>query len=105
MSQVLFKYSNIEMAPTYFKPQTLLFDPEREKLGVGPILVRLLGFPLHLWSEDIFQCIGDNLWHFLDYEIGYLKTVHRAYSRIMIHMETKEGLVSSMALHYSELGC
>lgn len=63
----------------------------------------LLVLPLHFWTEDIFQCIGDDLGKFLDYDRGYVESGNKGYVRILVHLDMRDGLVASLAPHYQGL--
>lgn len=69
-----------------------MFNSEREELGVGPIYVHLLCLPLHFWFEDIFSHIGNTLRTFLDYEKSYIVSGNMSLARILVHLNTQEGL-------------
>ena len=45
-SWVLSSFWHFEKAPVLLKRWTPLFDPETEQVGVGPVWIRLPGFPL-----------------------------------------------------------
>lgn len=85
-------YWHIELAPVLLKRWTPLFDPEREHLGAGPIWVCLPRLLLHFWSEDVFKRIGNALGTFLDYDKSYIIVGNMAMARILVHLDTREGL-------------
>ena len=59
-----------------------------------------MGLPLHFWSEDVFRTIGDDLGIYLDHEISYTESTNMAIARILIHQDTRDGLVESLNLQY-----
>ena len=69
---VLSKLWHIEQAPVLFKRWIPLFDPRKEQVEAGPIWVRLPGFPLHSWSEDIMRHISNTLGTYLDHDKYFL---------------------------------
>lgn len=91
------------MAPILFKIWSLLFDPKIKQLGVGSFWVKLPRFPLHLWTKDNFQSIGDDLGKYLYHEKSYIETGKTAYAKILVHLDAREGLVASLNLHYKGL--
>lgn len=100
----------------------IFFDPHKEKLGVGPIWVCLLRLSQHLWSSDVLRCIRDNLGIYLDHDRSYIESGSIAIARIylnhdrsyiesmstaiaiiLVHLDTREGLVESLHLQSREL--
>lgn len=77
-----------------------LFDPEREQLGARPIWLKLSQLPMHLWTEDIFQRIGDNLGKFLDYYQSFIEASNMSFAWVLIFLDTREGLVANLILQY-----
>lgn len=75
------------------KRWTPLFDSEKESLGSGPIWVQLPGLPLQFWFEDIFQVIGDDLGTSPDHDRSYMDSGVLAMAQILVHLDTREGLV------------
>lgn len=57
-----------------------------------------MGLPLQFWSEGVFKIIGDDLGTFLDYEELFIETGKMAFTWIMVHLDTREGLVESLLL-------
>lgn len=88
------------MTPVPLKHWLALFDPDKEKLGAGPIWVRLPGLPLQFWSEDVLGGIGDDLGVYLDHDKSYIESGNVAIAKILVHLDTKEGLVESLCLQY-----
>lgn len=80
------------MAPVLLKCWSPLFNPEWEKIGVGPIWVRLPSLPLQYWSKAVFVRIGNVLGTYLDYDKTYVRSKNRALARILVHLDTREGL-------------
>lgn len=83
---------HIEQAPVLLRRWTSLFDPEREQLRANPIWVRLRGFPLQFWSEDISRRIRNALSTYLQYDKSYLLTRKMAYAWILVHIDTIDEL-------------
>ena len=77
-----------------------LFDLEHEQLGDDPIWVHLSGLPLQLWTQDAFQLIGDDIGQYLGYDRTYLEFGRMTYVHILVFMDTREGLVENLILHY-----
>jgi len=75
---ILARYWHIEMASVLLKRWSLLFDPEREQIGDGPLWVRLPGLPLQYWSEEVFICIGNALGTYLDHDRTFVESICRA---------------------------
>jgi len=69
-------------------------------LGAGPLWVNLLGLPLHFWLEDIFARIGNALGTFLDYEKSYQTFGNKSVARILVYLDTKEGLEEHITLYW-----
>lgn len=74
------------------KRWTPLFDPNKENARAGPIWMRLPGLPIQLWNETTFRNIGDDFGHYLDHDRSYLTTRNRAVARILIFLDTRDGL-------------
>lgn len=72
-------------------------------MGIGPIWVHLPGLPLQFWAEDIFRCIGDDMGVYLDHNRSYQDTGCMEIARILVHLDTKEGLVESNFLQMDEI--
>lgn len=88
------------MAPVLLKRWSPLFDPEREQIGAGPLWVRLSGLPLQYWSEEAFVKIGNALGTYLDHDRSYKETNKRILARILVHLDTREGLQEKMTLRW-----
>ena len=100
---VLAKYWHIEMASVLLKCWNPLFDSEWEQIGAVPIWVRLPGLPLQYWSEVVFLRIGNALGTYLDYDKTYVQTKNRSMARILVYLDTREGLEEKITLklwHY-----
>lgn len=82
-----------------------LFDLEHEQLGAGPIWVRMPRLPLQLWAEDVFRCVGNDLGVFLDYETSFQELGKMAYARILVHLDTREGLVEIQRMQQRDNIC
>lgn len=91
----------IEQAPIQFKRWTPLFHLEREQLGVGLIWLRLSGLLIHLWTKDISRCIGDDLCKYMDYDKSSLETGIMTCSRVLVSLDTNDGLVANIILKYN----
>jgi len=97
---VIANHWNIEHSPIHFKRWMLIFNMEREQLGVGTIWLRLPGFPMHLWTEYIFQRKGDDLGKFLDYDKSFIEIGNMSCARVLVFLDTREGLVENLILQY-----
>jgi len=53
--------------------------------------------------EEIFRCIGDNLGIYLDHDIFYIESGCLAITRILVHLDTREGLVESYQLQLGDI--
>jgi len=83
------------MTLVLLKRWTTLFNPEKESIGVGPIWVQLPSPPLQFWSKDIFRIIRDDLDTYLDHDRSYMDTGILAMARILVYLDTRDGLVES----------
>lgn len=99
----LTRYQHIEMAPIMLKRWSPLFDPEREQIGVGPLWGRLPRLPLQYWSEVVFVCIGNVLGTYLDYDKSYIKSWNKSLARILVPLDTREGLEEKITLQWKNL--
>jgi len=97
---VLARFWHIESAPVLLKRWSPLFDPEREQIGAGPIWVRLPGLPIQYWSEEAFIKIGNALGTYLDYDRSYKDTNKKIMARILVDLDTREGLEGKMTLRW-----
>ena len=97
---VLGRCWHIEMALVLLKRWSPLFDPEREQLGARPIWVRLPGLPLPFWAEEVFIRIGNSLGTYLDYDRTYIESGNRTLARILVHLDTCEGLEEQITLQW-----
>lgn len=86
------------MAPVLLKRWSPLFDPEREQIGAGPLWVRLPGLPLQYWCEEAFIRIGNALGTYLDHDRTLVESSDRTVARILVHLDTREGLVGKITL-------
>lgn len=100
---VLERYWHIETAPVLLKRWSPLFDPEHEKIAAGPLWVRLPGLPTQYWSEESFKKIGNALGTYLDHDRGYLDTRKKTVARILVHLDTREGLEERITLQWGKL--
>jgi len=75
-----------------------MFDPEKKNHGAGPIWVHLPALPLQFRWEEIFKVIGDDLGVYLDHNRTYQDTGCMAMAHILVHLDTREGLVESYLL-------
>jgi len=89
---VLKQYWHIEMNPVLLKHWTPLFDPIKENAGVGPIWMRLPGLPVQFWNETAFRNIGEDFGHYLDHDRSYLVMRNKMMARILIFLDTRDGL-------------
>lgn len=101
-NNVLAQYWHIEMAPVLLKRWSPLFDPEREQIGAGPLWVQLSGLPLQYWNEEAFVKIGNALGTYLDHDRSYKETNKRILARILVHLDTREGLEAKMTLRWGK---
>ena len=99
---VLAKHWHIEMAPVLLKSWSPLFDPEREQIGTGPLWVRLLGLPLQHWSEDVLIRIGNALGTYLDHDRTFVESKNRTLARVLVHLDTREGLEEKITLQWGK---
>lgn len=95
---MLTRYWHIEMTLVMLKRWSPLFEPEKENLGAIPIWVRLSSLSLQFWVEEIFEVIEDDLRVYLDHYRAYQDTVCIALAHILVHLDTREGLVESYFL-------
>lgn len=73
-----------------------MFDPKWEQLGDGPLWVRLPELLLHFWFDDILKRIGNALVTYIDHDKSY---GNMSLARILIHLDTREGLEEQITLH------
>lgn len=97
---VLARYWHIEMAPVLLKHWSPLFNPDMEQIGVRPLWVCLPGLPLQYWSGDVFVRIGNMLGTYLDYDKSYIQSKNRTLARILVHLDTREGLEEKITLQW-----
>lgn len=100
---VISQYLHIEMTPMLLKIWLPMFDPEKENHGPIPIWVRLPTLPLQFQAEEIFKVIGDDLGVYLDHDRTYQDIVCLALARILVHLDTIEGLVESYLLQMGDI--
>lgn len=99
-SWVLSKFWHIKMTHVLLKRWMPLFDQYKEKLGAGPIWFRIPSLPLYFWSEDVFRCISDDLGIYLDQDKSFIEIRNVTIARILVHLDTRDGLVDNMWLQY-----
>lgn len=99
---VLSSFWHFDHAPVLFKRWTPLFDPETEQIGIGPVWIRLPGLPLHYWSEDVFQRIGNAIGTYMDHDRSYLQTGMMVYARILVNLDTRGGLVEAITIQWRD---
>lgn len=69
-------------------------------MGVGPIWVRLPGLPMQFWIPRVFKHVGDALGTYLEHDQSYEKTRIMTMARILVHLDTREGLEEKITLHW-----
>lgn len=79
-----------------------LLDPSKEKLTYGPIWVRLPGFHLEFWSDDIFRLIGDKLGSFVDADRSYEVSGRLTVARIMVNLDSSDDLSAELNMVYGD---
>ena len=72
-------------------------------MGVGPIWVRLPTLSLQFWTRDVLRCNGEDLGIYLDHDRSYIETGNISMARILVHLDTREGLVKSYVLKYRNI--
>lgn len=97
---VLARYWHIEMFPVLLKRWSPLFNPEHEQIGAGPIWVRLPGLPLQYWCEEVFVRIGNALGTYLDHDRTFVESRSKNLARILVHLDTREGLEEKVTLQW-----
>jgi len=50
--------------------------------------------------EDVFRCVGDDLGTYLEFDRSYLEMGEMSYARVLAYLDTKDGLVENLILHY-----
>ena len=50
--------------------------------------------------EDVSQCIRNDLNMYLDFDRLYLKMGEMFYARVIVYLDTRDGLVANLILHY-----
>lgn len=68
------------------------------KIGAGPLWVKFPSLPLYFWSEDIFICIGHALGTYPDYDKTYIHSANWSLARILVYLDTREGLEEEINL-------
>ena len=58
--------------------------------------------PLHFWSEDVFQWIGNALDIYMDYDKSYMLTGNISMACILVHLDTAEDLKENMQLDWRD---
>lgn len=99
---VLAKYWHIETTSVLLKRWSPLFDPEREQIGAGPLWVRLPGLPLQYWSEEALIKIGNALGTYLDHDRTYVESKKQTLARVLVHLDTREGLEEKITLKWGK---
>ena len=59
---------------------------------------------MHLW-EEIFVSIGNILGIYLDHDQTYIESGNMAFARILVHLDTREGLEESFKIHWRNMTC
>lgn len=77
-----------------------MFDPEQEQVDASPLWFCLPGLPLHLWMEDVFRHIGNALGTFLTFDKSHQTTGRMVYTRILVHMDTTDGLLEHINIQW-----
>lgn len=62
------------------------------------MLVKIPRLSLQFWTEDVFRCVDNDLWVFSDYEKSFLEFGNMVYAHILVHLDTREGLVETLKL-------
>lgn len=77
-------------------------DPKREQIGARPLWVRLPGLPLQYWCEEVFVRIGNALGTYLNHDRTFVQSKNRTLARILVHMDTREGLEEKITLQWGK---
>ena len=65
-----------------------------------PIWVRLLGLPMHYWSEEHFKNIGNILGMFLEAYLSFKEIKMIRVSRSLVNINIRQGLAEDMMLSW-----
>ena len=67
-------------------------------MDVVPIWVRLLGLPLHYWTENHLSNIGNLLGQFLEVNLSFRVTLQHKVARILVCLNVREGFPADLNL-------
>eukprot|EP00253_Pinus_taeda_P025838 PITA_25838 len=74
----------------------------KERTDEFPVWVRVPGLPSFLWTESVFEAIGNRLGTFMEADKSYLKTKNRVMARILVRLKPSGGLPQKINLEYKE---
>jgi len=99
---VLGKNWFIGKIPVLLKRWTPMFDAIKESTEVFPVWVRAPGLPFFLWTEAVFQSIGNTLGTFLEADMSFKETKVMGTARILTNLDLSKGLAKSIPLQYKD---
>lgn len=99
---VLGKNWFIGKIPVLLKRWTPLFDAIKESTEVFPVWVRAPGLPFFLWTEAVFQSIGNTLGTFLEADMSFIETKAMGTARILTNLDLSKGLAKTIPLQYKD---
>jgi len=97
---VLSKHWSLGKRPVLFRKWTPLFDAQKEKSEEFPVWVKLMGLPIHLWTDSVFSSIGNTLGKYLEADKSYLHSHDWSAAHLMVILNPKEGLAGDILLKY-----
>lgn len=61
----------------------------------------VLGFPPHLWTEDVFRAIGNKLGEFLEAYVSLKTSRIRKITTVLVNLDSREGIFIDINLNHS----
>jgi len=58
--------------------------------------------PLQYWCEEVFIKIGNALGTYLDHDRTFVQSKNRTLARILVHLDTREGLGEKITLQWGK---
>lgn len=78
------------------------YNPEKEKMLVAPVWIRLFGLPIEFWDPKILEGIWNAVESFVKVAESTKRGRYTSYARICVYMNITEPLPDTIELEYHD---
>lgn len=86
----------------FMTPWFPYFDPNKMTVSEVPIWVRLYNLPLHFWSEQVLEGIGNNIGKYIKTDLERIDERIYTFARICVEVDLSKGLPDNIRLIYKQ---